>query len=88
MDGIYEWSIVNTDGCDSWLTVTHHVIPWFLVTSHTSGIGSTKVTFSCGISISRYGWMSFESWKQETEVMEAPSQLSGTAWYRELPTDI
>lgn len=29
--------------------------------SHTSGMGSTRVTLSCGIKRSRYGWMSLAS---------------------------
>ena len=36
--------------------------PWDpLGPSHTSGMGSTRVTLSCGIRRSRYGWMSLAS---------------------------
>lgn len=34
--------------------------------SSTSGIGSTNVTFSCGIKRSKYGWMSLASCGSET----------------------
>lgn len=41
--------------------------------SHTSGMGSTRVTLSCGIRRSRYGWMSLAS-------CSAKKQQLGKRW--------
>ena len=70
-DGLFKPTRKNSSPAlktDQLPTIHEALVGMAIFPRRTSGIGSTKVTFSCGISISKYGWISLASSKEQSSL--------------------